>query len=611
MEPLNHIDAIWDRENREIINKIIDYLNGNIAIFKKINIDGISKDMIGEDFLVNTPWKNDVSDNVDLIWDEGNTMIGNNTQNNPTKTAALLTVNRYRTGSNLVWITQKVVNANVNGNLQTFNRLLQFDSLNDTILFKTDWKEQDAIKDGAIFNKMLDKNILSNTPWKSLETDDVNFIWSEGNTMLSSVVKNNPLKSNALLNVERYKTSSNNVLWVKQTIRNAITDNKCFERILQIDENTNSIMTSSDWVEINFIQKNQIDVLDYVKKEENLLLNVAESDIKRDVIFNKNGEEVVNTSWSSFKVPVEFGKTYTRKYTGISLTVIGFDKYGKMTENLTNDGSFTVSNINTTYVQYPVSKASEGKTTLVEGNIAYDSYGKTDSVVKFDGVPINEWKGKKWIALGTSMTMLETSYFNYVKTQLSLDGENRGFSSGGITTSAGAGNTTMQRIKEMEDFKGLLTVEIGPNDYFHPLGQAGDTTEDTFYGCLYTAFETLSKRTSARVVVMTMADQWANFENGQRTTRRSVKEQWEKYNNTRRERRNAILEMAEWFALPVIDVQAECGLGGYMQNNQTSYDWIHPTVLGGEIIGRYIVKQLNNRINPFPEALNMYDSVTV
>src|SRR5699024_1380214 len=120
------------------------------------------------------------------------------------------------------------------------------------------------------------------------------------------------------------------------------------------------------------------------------------------------------------------------------------------------------------------------------------------------------------------------------------------------------------------------------------------------YGCLYQAFSKAQQNTTARIVVLTMASQWADTGT---QNRRDVATQWTQFTVTRQHTRKAIMDVAAWFSLPVIDVQGESGIGGWVQNSQTTYDHIHPTKLGGDMIGMYVAKQIDSRIQPFPDDL--------
>lgn len=440
------------------------------------------------------------------------------------------------------------------------------------------------LKDNTVTNDKITADVLANTPWKNSPEDDANYILDEGHTLISGNVQNNPFPTTTLLTNKRAKTSATQHLaWITQTATNATStsDGTIYTRQLQFNTTTLALSFKTDWKRI--LNEHDFDLKKLT--ERGIFLSDETYDVND---YLDNGTYIVSSS--ALNNPFNSGTS--------------------ILENVTSTTSPGAINH---WVQQTLTNFSGGKVTTYKRVVYINADHTIDYIMGWtklldedDLNLVNPWNGKKWVALGTSMTMVDNSYFDYVQNSLGLIGENRGHSGGGITTSAGAGNTTMQEIESLEDFKGLLTIEVGPNDGGHPLGALGDTTTDTFYGCLYQAFSKAQQNTTARIVVLTMASQWADTGT---QDRRDVVTQWTQFAVTRQHTRQAILDMATWFSLPVVDVQGESGMGGWVQNPHTSYDHIHPTKLGGDMIGMYIAKQLQSRVQPFPDELKLYNEV--
>lgn len=435
------------------------------------------------------------------------------------------------------------------------------------------------LRSNAVTNAKLDKDVMIKTPWLNADTDDLDYVWNEGNYMVAGHTENNPAQFTAFLKVERSKTSSTqDITYVIQTVTSIDPTNPIvFRRSLSLLESDQSLNFVRDWVQLN---------------------NVTLDELQMNYPWLNQESDDLNLVWKS--------GTY------VASPIIGNNPIREGSAVLTISIAKTQKENNQYWVYQTIK--SIGANGDIFTRILYVN-GTTEEVVyardwvksNFE-LASNPWNNKKWVALGTSMTANTNNYTGTVASELSLDLDNRGVGSGGITSSAGSGDTTMQAIESLEDFKGLLTVEIGPNDSGHPLGELGDTTKDTFYGCLYVAMETITKRTTARAVVLTMTNQWAdiNYDTTPYTRgdRRSVYKQWSINNFHQLNMYKAIKEVAQWFGMPVIDIRGESGLGGYHLNDQTSYDWIHHTELGGRIVGEYVSRQML-RVQPFPEELEL------
>ena len=210
----------------------------------------------------------------------------------------------------------------------------------------------------------------------------------------------------------------------------------------------------------------------------------------------------------------------------------------------------------------------------------------------------SQWVGKHATFLGTSKGARTNNYVEPLANMLGMTYDNRSFGGGGITPGAYNGNTTMQQIRQLKDEQDLVMLDIGPNDTNYPLGKMGDTTEETFYGCLYIALKEISQRVACRVVITITTQTWATSE-GKRVEPINL---W--FTSNRFKQQVATKEMANLFGFPVIDFQANNGLGGWFANNQTYEDRIHESALGHLINAEYAYLQMQG-INPMPVELEL------
>src|SRR5699024_1184456 len=441
------------------------------------------------------------------------------------------------------------------------------------------------LKDNAVTREKMDKNFMVNAPWLNQTSDDLDYVWDEGNYLITQDVKNNPIDNNAFLVVERTKTTlTNNQVTVKQTVSTSISNEDVEEyvRVIRYNEDTNTITWKRDWrkklmdkvyrddldrlynISFPWLDKDSDD-LDYVWETGSYIIN---SNVKNNPVENIGILEVIESKTS------RNGRLSWIKQE-VTLSHVNSDPIIK-TRIMQVD-------VNTNTIEWK----KDWKTLRTSGES-----NQSDS---------NSYENMKWVALGTSMTA-RGEYTNHVADVLDLNLDNRGVGSGGITTNASAGNTTMQAVESIEDFKGIVSIEIGPNDWLQtPLGEIGDTDDTTWYGAVDKVCRIISERTSARSFIITGTTTAisvnADFDESQRRSvyYRSV-QQGKKYI----EYVNATKEVAQHYGIPVCDVFGESGLGSYHQNSQTLSDHIHLTELGGKIYGNHIINFLKYKFIPFP-----------
>ncbi len=138
------------------------------------------------------------------------------------------------------------------------------------------------------------------------------------------------------------------------------------------------------------------------------------------------------------------------------------------------------------------------------------------------------------------------------------------------------------RISEMDEDADIIVVFGGTNDYGTgdaAIGKMQDRTDDTFYGALHNLFiDLIKKYTNSQIVVMTPChrlneDNYYNSR-GLRTA------------GTLEDYVNIIIEVAGYYALPVLDLYRLSGLQPDMEEIKNKYmpDGLHPSEEGHKII---------------------------
>ncbi len=138
------------------------------------------------------------------------------------------------------------------------------------------------------------------------------------------------------------------------------------------------------------------------------------------------------------------------------------------------------------------------------------------------------------------------------------------------------------RFSEMDDDAQLIVVFGGTNDYGHgdaPFGTMDDRTPDTFYGaCHYVMSGLLKKYPEAKIVIMTPIHRCGEDDPGYADGKKLI------------DYVNAIREVAEYYALPLIDLWANSGIQPNVEVIKNMYcpDGLHPNNAGHEKLAEYI-----------------------
>lgn len=154
----------------------------------------------------------------------------------------------------------------------------------------------DRIEDGAVSTDKLNKNVMVRTPWLSNESDDLDYIWEEGNYIVAGVVKNNPFNFTSFCNVKRGKTTDYNhpSLWVHQTITSIGDPIETKERIINISEPTRTINYIRKWEPLTSkdIENNSIGLEKLKEKAIDTLF---------DIYKEKLGFRIANMNWAQLE----------------------------------------------------------------------------------------------------------------------------------------------------------------------------------------------------------------------------------------------------------------------------------------------------------------------
>ena len=222
----------------------------------------------------------------------------------------------------------------------------------------------------------------------------------------------------------------------------------------------------------------------------------------------------------------------------------------------------------------------------------------------------NWWSGKDWYCYGTSLSDIGTKE-EYNTTSVIGDGNNGAMGtyplmidsiggmvrhngaigSGGIVPSQDHHGNLKVSIMSCPSTADLVTLEIGPNDpYATALGDIGDTGNDTLLGNLYQCFNYLVNNVNGRIVLLLVQNNIYN--NG-------IK--YSAVSNNQKQWKTAcqkMAELADYFGIPVINVNGNAIDYGHQTTGVTLVDDIHYNYLGGAIAGRYIW----NKIRQIPPA---------
>lgn len=213
-----------------------------------------------------------------------------------------------------------------------------------------------------------------------------------------------------------------------------------------------------------------------------------------------------------------------------------------------------------------------------------------------------ELKGKKVAFLGDSITegvgasCVENRYTDVFARISGCEVLNYGVGGSRIVRQKELFNTPgdhdfIERADYMDDSADIVVVFGGTNDFGsgdEPLGVFSDQTEETFYGGLHVLYKKLiNKFPRAEIIVITPLHRFTENEpvNWRGITRGPLKKFVE-----------AIREVAEYYALPVLDLYKTSGIQSSVEINKKIYlpDGLHPSDAGAARIAERIFNFLRS-----------------
>lgn len=202
--------------------------------------------------------KNYLSDStydLDYIWERGSYVVSLDAINVPTNSSGTLEVVRHKTaiGGEVTWVTQTFTayTSSSNDSGKTFRRVFSVVEDEGRFVFEGDWLQ--LSNPDKITNEILDEDVFFKE-YLSDDTIDLDYIWEQGNYIVSSPVENNPYPVGGALIVQRFKTAKNSDLtWITQDI--TAYGSQFYERyrgrhavrILAVNEATEEINYMSEW----------------------------------------------------------------------------------------------------------------------------------------------------------------------------------------------------------------------------------------------------------------------------------------------------------------------------------------------------------------------------
>ena len=257
------------------------------------------------------------------------------------------------------------------------------------------------------------------------------------------------------------------------------------------------------------------------------------------------------------------------------------------------------------YIRYTIDKSNVETNMMCENSLPAfyvdGSYGKStiellDNIKKpiIDLIQNNtsKLKNKVWNCLGDSITEHNSAttknYHDFIKEWTSCKVNNYGISGTGYTeTTSTPNNRFIQRVAAMDNNADIITVFGGINDFYFgtkPIGNFGDKTSETFYGCVDELILALiNKYPTKTIAVFTPLISILSLNNNSRG------ESLEQYVQ-------AIIDVCNYYAVPVLDLNKNSGLNPNVEVIKNTYvpDGTHPNAVGHEKIAYKILSFLEN-----------------
>ncbi len=212
-----------------------------------------------------------------------------------------------------------------------------------------------------------------------------------------------------------------------------------------------------------------------------------------------------------------------------------------------------------------------------------------------------ELKNKKINFLGDSITFgalascEENNYVNLLKKNTGLaEARNYGMCGTRYAVQLGENRTPRdentdgysfcERFEQMDDDANIVVIFGGTNDYGHgdaPLGTFLDRSPETFYGACHYLYSGLIKKYLGKTIVIVTPLHRCNEMS-------EYGECEKKGAGILKQYVDIIREVAEYYALPVLDLYAKSGLQPEVEVIKNTYlpDGLHPNDLGHQVIAK-------------------------
>lgn len=230
-------------------------------------------------------------------------------------------------------------------------------------------------------------------------------------------------------------------------------------------------------------------------------------------------------------------------------------------------------------------------------------------IIPPDAAATNPWAGKTWYSYGTSVADIGADdaagnnghsgkFPLYIDAVSGMTRVNGAIGSGGIRTNASHGGNVLTALLSTPFDCDLVTLETLPNDGVTTDSNVGDITDTgttTICGAFKAACEYITKNTRAKFAVLFVTGQ-TDYDSG---------DPMSTYHQKYIAAKNKLKQIAEYYGVYVIDAEAVCDYA-HRQRDILLADQVHPNYLGGEVLGRYIWKEIQkidpNPVYPAPSA---------
>lgn len=199
--------------------------------------------------------------------------------------------------------------------------------------------------------------------------------------------------------------------------------------------------------------------------------------------------ELVDPAWKVKKYPVTPGTNYhivgSTQYGNAIFSVINSEDTVLYKEKGPTSGAEIIDKIY---------KTPEGAAFIY---VAYVTTIRTGVLTNVEIYPADEkkWMGKKWIAVGDSLTEVNSratkNYLAYIAEATGISVVNMGLSGSGFMKYQNTDQAYYQRVAAIATDADVITIMSSGNDIGQTLGDPTDTGTDTICGCINETLDTI------------------------------------------------------------------------------------------------------------------------